>query len=43
MLGLSLIVVSSAWLVIAAVLVAEVTGLRRRGAHVRWQAGACCC
>lgn len=39
MLGLSLIVVSSAWLVIAAVLAAEVTGLRRRGVHVRWQAG----
>jgi hypothetical protein len=38
-LGLSLIVVSSAWLVIAAVLVLEVTGLRRRGRHVRWQAG----
>ena len=37
MLGLALIVVSAAWLVIAAVLVLEVTGVRQRGRHARWQ------
>jgi hypothetical protein len=37
LLGVSLIVVSSAWLVIAAVLALEVTGLRRRGQPARWQ------
>jgi hypothetical protein len=37
LLGVSLIVVSSAWLVIAAVLVLELTGLRRRGQPARWQ------
>jgi hypothetical protein len=36
--GAALIVVGGAWLVIAAVLALDITGLRRRGRHARWQA-----